>query len=255
MTRGSDTSLDGRGLRLRCPEGHPIYWHAAMAGADYRRSGLDGGICTQRDVWDQDASHMQRPGRLRRAQGESPLLAGMGCIRAVLVLIPGQPATTRTEVLCRRGHALIGMAGEEDGFEFDHASGAPPPPDAVQGDNIQSYMARLVPWIEHHGWTYAERVECAEHRAERLHVERELAQLAAPALASVRALVLPGAAALLLALLLLAGGAEQLREACPVVFSGAARREVFEVFEMVIGMDVNHDGVVGPRRGSGTPIV
>src|SRR4051812_20097978 len=95
-----DTALDDRGLRRVDLNGHLIYWPGAEPGHDYQRSGLNGGICTAFELWDQDAatSRNANPGRLRHREGESPLLGGVGFMRAEWLAVPGQPTKVSTEV-------------------------------------------------------------------------------------------------------------------------------------------------------------
>jgi hypothetical protein len=183
--RGSNTSLDARGLRHHCPDNHLLYWPAAQNGVDYSRQGLAGGICTAGHGWDQDAAHsvITRPGRLRRQHGEPALLDGVGYVRAELKLIPGEEHRIGIEIMCRRGHALLEMI-ETAEFEATPTPGVLPVPDAKRGESVETFLPKLASWIERNGWSWQERVECPEHRAEREHTESVLNKLRAQEAAS-----------------------------------------------------------------------
>lgn len=175
-----DTSLDARGLRRYDKDGHRLYWHGAQPGVDYSRAGLNGGICTRGDVFDQNAalSRNARPGRLRQVTGESPLLGGAGYIRAAFMYVPGAAATVSTEIVCRGNHALE-HATEVERFAAGQAESALPLPDAVDGETAERFMAKVRAFAVQHDWTATPRVECPLHRAEREYITQQLAALLA----------------------------------------------------------------------------
>lgn len=154
-------TLSSNGLRLRCPEGHLLYWHRADPDFDYGRHGNRNGLCTALDYWNQDAaSNSRAAGRLRRAVQPDLLLSGTGVAQVQWLLADGT-LVPNVVVWCRRQHG-VGQALPE--------------PDSAQP--VEAYFERLRSMLDELGWT-VEPVECPEHRAERAEVTAALGRLRA----------------------------------------------------------------------------